>query len=52
MGIAEQYDGNRARFETSAELLDAGALGWNVRVVPKHAGLSGYAELGLQAIAK
>lgn len=52
MSVAEQYDGNRLRFETSAELLDAGALGWNVRVVPKHPGLSGYAELGLQAIAK
>ena len=51
LGVAEQYDGNRYRFEATVELADAGALGWTVRVVPTHAGLAGYADLGLQALA-
>jgi hypothetical protein len=34
-----------------AELVGAGALGYTVRVVPHHAGLTGDAELGLQALA-
>jgi hypothetical protein len=34
------------------ELQNAGAFGYNVRVVPKHAGLANFAELGLQASLK
>lgn len=48
---AERYDGNRHRFETTVELAEAGALGWTVRVVPKHTGLASYADLGLQTVA-
>lgn len=51
LGVAEQYDGNRYRYEATIELADAGALGWTVRVVPTHAGLAGAADLGLQALA-
>lgn len=49
--VAERYEGNRYRYETTVELADAGALGWTVRVVPSHAGLASYADLGLQALA-
>ena len=48
----DQYDGGRWRFTVNVELKNAGAFGYNVRVVPKHAGLANFAELGLQASLK
>lgn len=47
----DQYDGVRWRFSASVELTQSGSFGYNVRVVPKHAGLANFAELGLQAAA-
>jgi starch phosphorylase len=49
---ADQFDGSRWRFTVNVELQNAGAFGYNVRVVPKHAGLANFAELGLQASLK
>lgn len=48
----DQYDGGRWRFTVNVELKNAGAFGYNVRVVPNHAGLANFAELGLQASLK
>lgn len=51
LAVAEDLGGGRRRMETSLVLSDAGALGYTVRVTPRHAGLAGLAELGLQALA-
>ena len=47
---AEQYEGNRWRYEIVRELTDTGPFGYTVRVLPTHAGLHDGAELGLQAV--
>ncbi len=47
----DQYDGVRWRFTAEVELTQSGSFGYNVRVLPKHAGLANFAELGLQAAA-
>ncbi len=43
----ESYEGGRHRFEGDIELTRTGALGWTVRVLPRHERLSNPAELGL-----
>jgi starch phosphorylase len=44
------YEANRWRYEAHLSLDDTGPFGYTVRVLPKHAGLSNPAELGLQAV--
>ncbi len=51
MEVREVLEANRLRVEATVRLTDAGALGYTVRVVPRHDGLLSYAELGLQALA-
>ena len=46
----EKYEGNRWRYETELELVDTGAFGYTVRVLPTHPGLRTGAELGVQAL--
>jgi starch phosphorylase len=44
------YEGNRWRYETQIDLVDTGAFGYTVRVLPSHPGLHSVAELGVQAL--
>jgi starch phosphorylase len=46
----EGYEGGRHRFEGTLTLRRTGALGWTVRVLPRHERLSNPAELGLVAL--
>ena len=46
MALDESYDGARHRFTASLPLSEPGAMGWTVRVVPRHALLASPAELG------
>jgi len=46
----ESYEGGRHRFEGTLTLRRTGALGWTVRVLPRHEQLSNPAELGLVAL--
>jgi starch phosphorylase len=46
----EKYEGNRWRYETQIDLVDTGAFGYTVRVLPSHPGLHSVAELGVQAL--
>jgi starch phosphorylase len=46
MALAESYDGARHRFTAALPLQRPGALGWTVRVVPRHELMASPAELG------
>ena len=46
----EKYEGNRWRYESEFDLVDTGAFGYTVRVLPNHPGLRTAAELGVQAL--
>jgi starch phosphorylase len=46
----EKYEGNRWRYEAEFDLVDTGAFGYTVRVLPSHPGLRTAAELGVQAL--
>jgi starch phosphorylase len=50
LAAVEGYEANRWRYEVGIALEDTGPFGYTVRVLPKHAGLSNPAELGLQAV--
>jgi starch phosphorylase len=49
--LAESYEHGRHRYEGSLDLDRAGAFGYTVRILPKHEGLAGPAEMGLVAVA-
>ena len=49
--FAESFEGGRHSFESELALARTGSMGYSVRVVPKHAGLSNVAEMGLVANA-
>ena len=49
LALAESYEGGRHRFDGEVALDHAGAFGYTVRVVPKHALLASDAELGVVA---
>ncbi len=49
--LAETYEHGRHRFEATVALDRAGAFGYTVRILPRHAGLASPAELGLVAFA-
>ncbi len=48
--LAETYEGDRHRFDGDVVLDHAGAFGYTVRVVPRHASLVSPAELGVVAL--
>ena len=47
LALVESYEDGRHQFAGSQPLRRTGSFGYSVRVVPKHAGLAGPAELGL-----
>ena len=47
LALVESYDDDRHQFAGSQALRRTGSFGYSVRVVPKHPGLAGPAELGL-----
>ncbi len=49
---AEALEGGRYAFRGERTLDQTGPFGYTVRVVPRHAGLAGYTELGLAAAAQ
>lgn len=49
--LVESYEHGRHRFEGELQLDRAGAFGYTVRILPRHAGLAGPAEMGLVAFA-
>lgn len=51
LSALDQFDGVRWRYISDVILQTAGTIGYTVRVIPKHAGLTNYAELGLQSVA-
>ncbi|MDO5712280.1 MAG: alpha-glucan family phosphorylase, partial [Micrococcales bacterium] len=51
LAFAESFEGGRHSFESELALRRTGSMGYSMRVVPKHPGLSNVAELGLVANA-
>jgi starch phosphorylase len=51
LSALNQFDGVRWRYVSDVVLETAGTIGYTVRVIPKHGGLTNYAELGLQSVA-
>ncbi len=51
LSALSQFDGVRWRYVSEVVLETAGTVGYTVRVIPKHAGLTNAAELGLQSVA-
>jgi starch phosphorylase len=51
LSALSQFDGVRWRYVSDVVLATAGTIGYTVRVIPKHAGLTNHAELGLQSVA-
>ena len=47
LALVESYADGRHQFAGSQPLRRTGSFGYSVRVVPKHPGLAGPAELGL-----
>nr|WP_218880593.1 alpha-glucan family phosphorylase [Kineosphaera limosa] len=47
LALEESYEGGRHSFTGTLDLTRTGSMGYTVRVVPTHAGLSNVAELGL-----
>lgn len=47
LALAQSYDQGRYRFTGQVQLARTGALGWTVRVLPRHHALTSDAELGL-----
>ena len=45
--MAEAYEGGRYRYEGRVRLRRTGPFGYTVRILPRHLGLAGPAELGL-----
>ncbi|MEI5674594.1 MULTISPECIES: alpha-glucan family phosphorylase [unclassified Nocardioides] len=50
LSLAESYDAGRHRFDGDVVLDHAGGFGYTVRVVPRNALLTSYAELGVVAL--
>ena len=51
MTLTDSYEGSRYQFSRTLTLGRSGPFGYTVRIVPVHAGLAGYTELGLVATA-
>ena len=47
LSLVESYDSGRHRFEGSVKLRRTGPFGYNVRILPRHAGVASPAEFGL-----
>ncbi len=50
LAVAEEYGGDRQRYEGTVALDRSGPFGYTVRVVPRHRGLVSAAEMGLVAL--
>lgn len=51
MAVSQSYEGGRHSFEIALDLHRTGSMGYTVRVVPHHRGLSDVVELGLVVTA-